>query len=335
MHYYRGTLSPAPNFAYELCVRKIAEADIEGLDLGSWRVALNGAEPVSSRTLERFIERFGRYNFRRETMMPVYGLAESTLAVTFSPLGRGPRVNRVERAAFEHEGLARAARQDDLNPIHFVSVGRPLPGHEVRIVDAAGQELGERREGHLWFRGPSSTPGYYHNPEATRQIAQQDGWVASGDRAYQAEGEIYITGRDKEIIIKAGRNIYAHEVEDITSQLEGVRKGSVVAFGVPDAKVGTEQLVVVAEIQDDVSRVARQQLAGAINQKLAEVLGLPPDVVELLPARTIPKTSSGKLRRSETRRLYLAGVLGARKPPAWWQLLRLAVAGLHDRRKVV
>ncbi len=335
MHYYRGTVSPAPNFAYELCVRKIAEPDIEGLDLSSWRVAPNGAEPVSSGTLDRFANRFGRYGFRREALIPVYGLAEGTVDVTVSPLGRGPRVDRVERAAFEREGLAVPARPEDMHPMQFVSVGRPLPGHEVRIVDATGQELGERREGHLWFRGPSATSGYYHNAEATRQILQQDGWVASGDRAYTAEGEIYITGRDKDIIIKAGRNICAHEVEDITSQLEGVRKGSVVAFGVPDAKLGTEQLVVVAEIQDDVSRVARQRLPSAINQKIAEILGIPPDVVKLLPARSIPKTSSGKLRRSETRRLYLAGALGARKPPAWWQYLKLAVAGLHDRRKVI
>jgi 1-acyl-sn-glycerol-3-phosphate acyltransferase len=323
LHRHRGSLAAAPNFAYELCVRKIADRDIEGLDLSTWRAALNGAEPVNSETLERFAERFARYGFRREALLPVYGLAEASLAVTVPPMGRSPRVDRIERIPLETEGRALPASPGDPTAISFVSVGRPVPGHAVRIVDANGHEVGERVEGALWFRGPSSTRGYYHNAEATRELfpSGQEEWLDSGDRAYRAEGEIYITGRVKDIIIKAGRNIYPQEVEDLAGRIPGVRRGCVVAFGVADEASGTERLVVVAETRES-SRV-RARLVAAVNEEVATALGLPPDVVELVPPHSIPKTSSGKLRRSESKRMYLAGTLGERNTPTWMQLLWL------------
>src|SRR2546428_7440878 len=150
------TIAAAPNFAFEPCVRKIADKDIEGLDLSSWRAALNGAEPVNPETLERFAARFAPYGFRGEAMLPVYGLAEATLAVTIPPLGRGPRVDRVQRAIFASEGRAISAAPDDATAISFVSSGPPVPGHEVRIVDDTGKEAPERVEGYLWFLGPSA-----------------------------------------------------------------------------------------------------------------------------------------------------------------------------------
>jgi len=332
VHQHRGTLAPAPNFAYELCVRKIADSDIEGLDLSSWRLALNGAESVNPETLERFANRFARYGFRREAMLPVYGLAEAALAVTSPPVGIPPRVDRIERATFEREGRAVPVPPDTPgdhpNTISFVSVGRPIPRHEVRIADASGSDAGERREGALWFRGPSATHGYYRNPEATRRLFPENGipgsWVDSGDRAYRADGEIYVTGRVKDIIIKAGRNLYPHEVEELASRIAGVRKGCVVAFGVTDATAGTERLMVIAETREQ-DPAQRARIAAAITEEVTTALGLPPDGVELVPPQSIPKTSSGKLRREETKKLYLAGTLGARKPPAWVQVAKLAV----------
>ncbi len=332
LHHHRGTISAAPNFAYELCVRKVDARDIEGLDLSAWRAALNGAEPVSPQTVDRFAARFARYRFRREALMPVYGLAEATLAVTIPTPGRGPRVDRVERDVFERQGCAVPANPNDSSALAFVSVGHPLPRHEVRIVDANGEDVGERAEGYLWFRGPSAASGYYRNAKATRAILRESddstAWVDSGDRAYRADGEIYITGRVKDIIIKAGRNIYPHEVEEIAGGVEGIRKGCVAAFGITDAKAGTERMVVVAESRAS-DPVERARLAAEVREGIAAALDLPPDIVEVVPPQTIPKTSSGKLRREETKRLYVTGKLAAasHKPPAWVQVARLAATG--------
>lgn len=333
-HKYGGTISAAPNFAYELCVRKIADKDIEGVDLSRWRGALNGAEPVNPETLSRFAERFSRYGFRRESQLPVYGLAESSLAVTVPPLNRGPLVDRIKREDFTSKGRAVPAAGDDVTAIAFVSSGKPLPRHEVRIVDDRGSEVADRTEGFLWFRGPSATSGYYQNAEATAKlfplgVPSTDGeyhWVNSGDRAYRADCEIYVTGRVKDIIIKGGRNIYPHEVEELAARAEGVRKGCVVAFGINDQASGTEKLVVVAESRErEASR--RAAISAAVTEQVSKGLGLPPDKVELIPSGSIPKTSSGKLRREETKQLYLAQKLSAGKPAAWVQIARLAAAG--------
>ncbi|HYA96948.1 MAG TPA: AMP-binding protein, partial [Methylomirabilota bacterium] len=337
-HRHRGTLSAAPNFAYELCVRKIADGDIHGLDLGSWRAALNGAEPVQPETLERFAARFAPYGFRREALLPVYGLAEASLGVAVPPLNRGPVVDRIQRDAFTNGGRAIPAAPGDPAAIAFVSAGPPLPRHEVRIVDSNGRELPERTEGFLWFRGPSATSGYFRNPAATRALFPQGppsgegefAWLDSGDRAYLAGGEVYITGRVKDIIIKGGRNLYPHEVEQLAAAAEGVRKGCVVALGIRDVGGATEKLVVVAETRSS-DAASRARIAAAVTEKVAAGLGLPPDRVELVPPGSIPKTSSGKLRREETKRLYLAGTLAERKLPAWLQIARLAAAGAVSR----
>jgi len=329
-HKHRGTVAAAPNFAYELCVRKIADKDIKGVDLSSWRAALNGAEPVNPETLERFAERFASYGFRREAQLPVYGLAEAALAVTVPPLNRGPLIDRVEREAFTAQGRAMPAARQDESTIAFVSSGKALPRHEVRIVDDIGNEVPDRTEGFLWFRGPSATAGYYRNPKATEALLPRGpatapgeyAWVDSGDRAYRADGEIYVTGRVKDIIIKGGRNLYPHEVEELAARADGIRKGCIVAFGLTDEATGTEKLVVVAETRErDAGR--RSALASQVTDLVSRGLGLPPDRVELLPLGSIPKTSSGKLRREETKQLYLAGTLSASRAPAWLQIARL------------
>jgi fatty-acyl-CoA synthase len=334
IHNHRATMSTAPNFAYELCVRKIADKDIEGLDLSSWRIAMNGAEPVNPGTLERFATRFAKYGFRREAQLPVYGLAEASLAVTIPPMGRGPLVDRIEREAFAAEGKAVPAQSGDENNIAFVSSGKPIPRHEIRIVNDASVEVGERREGFLWFRGPSATTGYYQNKAATEALLprgpssgeEQFAWVNSGDRAYVADGELYVTGRVKDIIIKGGRNLYPHEVEDLAARVEGIRKGCIVAFGIKDQASGTEKMVVVAESREGNAQ-RKSELAARVTEEVSRGLGLPPDRVELIPLGSIPKTSSGKLRREETKQLYLAGKLSSGKAPAWLQIARLGAGG--------
>lgn len=329
LHEHGGTLSAAPNFAYELCLTKLRDEDLEGLDLGSLRVLFNGAEPISPRTLERFCERFGRYGFRREAMTPVYGLAESAVGLAFPPLGRGPRIDRVDREEFTVKGHARPAREDDEGALEFVACGQPLPGYEIRCVDEAGREAPERREGRIEFRGPSATSGYYRNPEATRELFR-DGWLDTGDLGYIADGEIFITSRVKDLIIRAGRNIYPYEVEEAVGELDGVRKGCVAVFGTSDESSGTERVVVVAETRET-DREAREELRESVYRTATDVLGLAPDDVVLAPPRTVLKTSSGKIRRSAVRELYGNDEIGRAPRAVWWQVLRVAVGALRPR----
>jgi 1-acyl-sn-glycerol-3-phosphate acyltransferase len=309
IHERRATLSAAPNFAYELCVRKVPDQALEGLDLSSWRVALNGAEPVNPDTLERFVKRFGPHGFRRESLFPVYGLAENSVAVCFPPIDRGPLVDRVARGPFEQEGRADAAAEEDPHALRFVSVGPAVAGHEVRLVDETGRDVPERTVGRLVFRGPSMTAGYFRQPEATAAITTADGFLDSGDLAYRVGDEIFITGRRKDLIIKAGRNLVPQEIEEVASSVPGIRKGCVVAFGVPQPSLGTEGLVVVAETRTE-DPAERDRLAAAITERVAAAVGVPPDRVVLAPPGAVPKTSSGKIRRAATRDLYLEGRLG-------------------------
>jgi len=333
IHRYRGTLTAAPNFAFELCVKRIADAQIEGLDLGSVRFMANGAEPVSPDTMERFGTRFARYGLGLTTMAPVYGLAESAVGLLFPPLGRGCVVDCIRRESFARQGKALPAAAGDPDPLRFVACGRPLPGHQVRIVNEVGQELGERVEGRLEFMGPSATRGYYRNPEQTRRLFDGE-WLDTGDRAYLAEGDVYVTGRVKDIIIRGGRNIYPQELEEAVGALAGVRKGCVAVFGIPDPRSGTERLVVLAETRE-VDAAARVTLREAIAHVSVDVLGEPPDEIVLAPTHTVLKTSSGKIRRSASRALYEAGLVGVRSRAAWWQvarvLMRAALAQARHR----
>ncbi|PTL85324.1 AMP-binding protein [Vitiosangium sp. GDMCC 1.1324] len=328
VHHHRGTLSAAPNFAYDLCVRKVEDAELEGLELDSWRVALNGSEAVSPDTVERFTRRFAPHGFHPGTMFPAYGLAEVAVALTFPPVGRPPRIEAIDREHFTRHREARLAR-DGGTPLRFVACGRPLPDYEVRIVDDADHTLGERVEGRIQFRGPSVTPGYFHAPEATRAV-MHGGWMDSGDLGYLAEGELYVTGRRKDLIIKAGRNLYPTELEEVVGDIPGIRKGCVAAFGVPSEELGTERLVVVAETREH-DPEARERLRSAIIDRVTAVLGLPPDVVELAPPGAVRKTSSGKIRRSATREAYVRGAISRGRRAVLTQYARLAGSHLRAR----
>ncbi len=330
IHRYRGTVSAAPNFAFELCVHRLADVDLDGLDLSTWRFAANGAEPVSPATLTRFTERFAPYGFAPETLAPVYGLAECTVGLTVTPPGRGPRIDRIRREPFATASRAEAADAADPAALRFVSCGLPLPGHELRVVDADDRALDERSVGRLQFRGPSATAGYYRNPGASAGLFHGD-WLDTGDFAYLAEGELYLCGRAKEMIIRGGRNVYPYELEQAAGELPGVRKGCVAAFGASDpGGDGSERLVVVAETRER-GAAARAELQRRIAALGSDLLGLPPDEVVLAPPHTVPKTSSGKIRRAELRSRYLAGTLAQTQRAPWLQVLRLALAGLPGR----
>lgn len=329
---HRATLSAGPNFAYELCVRKVPDAALAALDLSSWRMALNGAEPVSPATLEAFAARFATAGLRREALAPVYGLAECSVGLAFPPPGRGPRIDRVRAVPFAQERRAEPAAAGE-EAVLIPACGRPLPGHEVRVVDLAGDELPERRIGRLEFRGPSATTGYYRNPAATARLFH-DGWLDTGDMAYLADGEIHLTGRIKDMIIRGGRNLYPYELEQAVGALPGVRRGCVAVFACASAAGGGERLVVLAETRErDAS--ARAALQRRIADCTQAVLGEAADDIVLAPPHAVLKTSSGKLRRAATRDRYLAGELRQRDWPVWMQGLRLLVQGTWARARLM
>ena len=328
VHAHSGTLSAAPNFAFDLCVHKIQDEDIRGLDLRSWRLALNGSEAVSPDTVDRFIARFTPFGFRASAICPVYGLAEASVALTMSPIDRIARVDALVREPFERRREVRATDDTDPHALRFVSCGLPLPDHHVRVVDASGQPLGERIEGHVQFRGPSVTSGYFRNPDATRDV-MHDGWMDSGDLGYLADRELFITGRVKDIIIQAGRNICAQEVEEAAGTAAGIRKGCIAAFGIHDAAFGTERLVVVAETRER-DRTQWDRLRAAVQDRVAAAIGVPPDVVMIAPPGSVLKTPSGKIRHSAIRDAYLRGTLGQTRSRLAQQA-RLAIADLRAR----
>jgi 1-acyl-sn-glycerol-3-phosphate acyltransferase len=330
---HRATLSAAPNFAYELCCKNVHDEDIKDLDLSSLRMIMNGAEPVSPATIARFTARFAKFGFPPKAMAPVYGLAENSVGLTFPPVGRGPIVDRVLRSALSRDGQARTAQPADATALEFVACGRPIAGHEVRIVDEAGVELPERTEGRLQFKGPSATRGYFRNDKKTKALFDGE-WLESGDRAYIASGDVFITGRIKDMIIKAGRNIYPHELEELVGGVQGVRKGCVAAFPSTFGGADTERLVLLVE-----TRLTAPSEIEALRNRIVEVtktqLDIAPDEVVLAPPHTVPKTSSGKLRRSAARTLYESGSLSKEGYALWWQLTRLAFSGFGHRARRV
>ena len=329
IHRYRGTLSASPNFGYEYTLRRLERIDLKDLDLSSWRCAFNGAEAVSPQTLEQFTDHFAAYGFKKSSMMPVYGLAEASVGLTFTPLGRGALVDRIERETFMRTGEAHAAKEGEREVLRFVSSGLPLPGYQIRVVDSSGRELPERMEGRLEFQGPSSTSGYYRAPEKTKELFDGE-WLDTGDLAYIAGGELYVTGRIKDIIIRAGRNVYPDELERMIGEIPGIRSGRVAIFGMVDERSGTERLVVLAETRiSDPAR--REELRQAINLLALDTIGMPPDEIVLAPPGSVLKTSSGKIRRAASRELYERGEIGKKERSLSLQLLHLTLKSLLPR----
>jgi acyl carrier protein len=315
IHRYRGTLTSAPNFAYELCAARLDESELAGLDLSSLRIAFNGAEPVSPDTLERFTRRFAPHGLAPSALAPVYGLAECAVGLAFPPLGRGLLVDRVDRRSLAFGGAASPARGEDADALRFAACGLPLPRHQLRVVDARGRELPERREGRIQFRGPSATAGYFRNIEATRDLFDGD-WLDTGDLGYVAGGEIFPTSRAKDVIIRGGQHVHPYELETAAGNLEGIRKGCVAVFGVADPVLGTERIVVLAETRAT-DRERLEELRGKLAELALELLGAPADDIVLAPPHTVLKTSSGKIRRAASREAYVRGLAGAGPAAAW------------------
>jgi 1-acyl-sn-glycerol-3-phosphate acyltransferase len=326
IHRHRGTMSGGPNFCFELCLRRIEDSEMEGLDLSSCRFAFNAAEPVSPETIDAFEARFGKWGLRRNCLSPSYGLAESSVGVAITTPGQAWRADRLDREHFSRTGEAKLAPESDPSPLVVVGCGTAIPGHDMRVVDGSGLEQPDRQEGFLQFRGPSSTSGYYRNSEATKGLFDGE-WVNTGDRAYLSEGMVYITGREKDIIIRGGRNISPYELEEAVGDLDGIRRGCVAVFGVKDSATGTERVVVLAETRND-DRSVHDGLKKQVNELAVSLIASPADDIVLAPPHTVPKTSSGKIRRVAAREYYLGGAAAVRGQAVWLQFARLVLAGI-------
>jgi acyl-CoA synthetase (AMP-forming)/AMP-acid ligase II len=315
---HRGTISAAPHFAYAYAADRVRDADLAGLSLSSWRIALDGAEPVTAGALQRFAERFAPHGFDPGALMPVYGLSEASLAVTFTPPGRPLLAEALDPARL-------AAGQVTPGRREVVSVGRPVPGVEVEIRDENGAPLPERRLGRIHVHGPSVMQGYLGDEGATAR-ALQGGWLDTGDLGFHAEGELYVHGRAKDLVIVRGANHAPEEFEGALAGLAGLRPGCAVALGfVPEDRDG-EELLVLAERARGGRR--DEALEGAIRVAVRSRTGVTPHTVRLLDPGTLPRTSSGKMRRAEALRRFLAGTLA---PPRKVNALSLAREVVRSR----
>jgi len=298
---HKATITYAPNFAYDLVTKRVKDKDLASLDLSHLRVAGCGAEPIRAQTLRAFAEKFAPAGFRETALLPSYGMAESCLAITFHQLDQPMLVDRVDAEAMKR-GEAVPATDATETVLEIVSCGTPFDGHELAVVDEEGHPLPERRVGQVVSKGPSVTPGYFENPEATAE-GWKDGWLQTGDLAYIAGGNLYICGRIKDLIIIRGANHYPQDIEWAVSDLEGVRRGNVIAFSV--MRDGTEELAVVAEATSKDAERVRHDIATKVSQEF----GLVPAYVEVVAVGTLPKTTSGKAQRRKTKELFEAGEL--------------------------
>jgi acyl-CoA synthetase (AMP-forming)/AMP-acid ligase II len=312
---YRGTVSPAPNFAYRLC-SKLPDESVNGIDLSSWRSAMNGAEAVCSKTIEEFENRFRSMGFREEATLPVYGLAESTLAVSFPPQGRRAPVVMFDTDSLGRGHLVEVDEQTEGQLVtQMVSVGMPVMGLEVKVVMPNGISAAAGEIGELFIRGGSVMEGVWLD-QAVSQSNMFEGWLPTGDLAGIHRDEIFIVGRQKDLIIQSGRNIYPEDIEGAIREVSSIRKGGVVVFSAPSSEGGDSDERIVAIVEVD-KRGDSKDLAAEIAQSVQSKTGSTLDDIVLVPPKTVCKTSSGKVRRGENRERYISGELNQSSSSLW------------------
>ncbi len=296
----KATISFGPPFGYELCTRRLRPGEAAKFDLSAWRVAGVGAEMIRTETLRNFAEALAPAGFREEAFLPCYGMAECSLAVSFAPLNQGLQVDRVDAECLALNGEAVPVNEGKRTN-EFVDCGTLLPGFEMRILDEQGREVPERRIGTIYLRGPSVMSGYFDDPESTAAVLSPDGWLNTGDLGYRVGDRLFLTGREKDLIIVNGRNIWPQDLEYLAHQQPEVRPGDALAFGVPDADGDRVILVVQCRENDERKRV---DLIERIRSQVQSEIGVD-CTVELVPLHTLPRTSSGKLSRSKARQNYI------------------------------
>lgn len=302
----RCTISVAPPFGYNLCLRRANDKELAELDLSCWRVAGVGAEPISAVQLNQFGEYFSKVNFDSKAFMPCYGLAENALAVSFGEEASGPLVNRVDRNILENQGRAVAPTKDTQAISTFVNCGKALPGHLIEIRNELGVPQPECEIGHIYISGPSLMSGYFQDLASQKEI-QTTGWMDTGDLGYLLNGYLYVTGRIKDLIIIRGRNIWPQDIEYIAEQEPEIHSGDAIAFV-------TSQERIVLQIQCRVSGEERRaQIVHSLYARIQSEFGVSVDI-ELLPPHSIPRTSSGKPARAEAKKRYLTAFANQLSP---------------------
>ena len=295
----RGTVSVAPPFGYNLCLRRCSDKDLAELDLSRWRVAGVGAEPIPFDALTQFAQRFAAAGFRAGAFMPCFGLAENTLAVSFADATQGLRADVIDREVLEHSAKAVPPTERTRATSTFVNCGPALPGHQLEIRNAQGEVLGEREVGQIFIAGPSLMSGYFRDPQSQLEVGQ---WLDTGDLGYLLDGDLHVTGRQKDLIIIRGRNIWPQDIEHVAEGEPDIRPGDAIAF----VTTRDDEPVVIMQIQCRVSSpVSRERMVRSLSGRIQSEFGVAVDV-QLVAPQSIPRTSSGKPARAEAKRRYLS-----------------------------
>ena len=299
---YSGTLSWLPNFAFNFCAKKVRARDLEGVDLSSWRAIINCSEPMRWESHQLFYDRFKEFGLRRESLATCYAMAENVFAVTQGGVDVVASVDEIDQDALQSENVARPNTGTG-RTVKMLSAGHPIESTFVRVIDESGDEIPERHVGEISIQGNCLLSGYFNRPELTKN-SFLDGWYRTGDLGYLADGELFVTGRQKELIIVGGKNIHPQDLEEIVNGIEGVHPGRVVAFGVFNDEIGTEDIVLVAE--SALSQPAEKaSLARDIRAQIAQSSDVSARYVEIVDREWLIKTSSGKIARGANRDKYL------------------------------
>ncbi len=302
---YHGTLSWMPNFAYNFCAAKIRPRDLEGVDLSTWRAVINCSEPMYWNSHQVFLERFAPYGLKEQALATCYAMAENVFAVSQGGIDEPVTVDRIDSHAFVSRQLALPAAGDGPS-VPMLSAGRPIANTRVKVIDDKGRELPERHIGEIAIQSDCMLTGYFNRPDLTEK-AFLDGWYLTGDLGYLANGEVYITGRKKDLIIVGGKNVYPQDLERLAGETPGVHAGRVVAFGVFNPETGTEDIVVVAESEEDLTDQPEkaQAIANEIRRRVTQGSDVALRFVEVVGRNWLLKTSSGKIARAANREKYL------------------------------
>ena len=299
---YRGTLSWLPNFAYNFCAQKIRDRHLEGVDLSSWRGIINCSEPVRWESHHAFYEKFKSFGLKPESLQASYAMAENVFGVTQSQLGSTPTVLELDREAFMVERVAKSPTNGHPS-MKMMSSGRPLANVEVKVLDESGNEVAERVIGELALRSDCMLTGYYHRDDLTQKVFR-DGWYLTGDYGFVANGEVFVSGRKKDMIIVGGKNVYPQDLESLTYEVSGVHAGRSVAFGMFDEEQGTEDVVIIAEV-DSTDPAEQQKVADAIRLHVTKNSAIALRYVKVVDPKWILKTSSGKTARAANKEKFL------------------------------
>jgi fatty-acyl-CoA synthase len=305
IHEHNATLCWLPNFAYNFLATRVRDNTIQGVDLSSIRAFVNCSEPMRVDSHRMFAERFAAYGLRPQALTTCYAMAENTFAVTQGGIDGPVTVDVISRAALADSHRADPITNGDTTILRMemLSCGRPIPNCQMKIVDDSRNQLPERSVGEIAIHSDSMLSGYYHRDDLTAQVIF-DGWYLTGDLGYIADGELYITGRKKDLIIVGGKNVYPQDLEAIANEVPGVYQGRVVAFGVPDERLGTEAIVLVCEVDTD-DEDKRAEIGREVRMRVAQQTETAVSNVLLVDARWLHKTSSGKIARGANREKYL------------------------------